>query len=442
MTETLDATKKQKVEYCIPLWLRDDQIRHACRAVTERFVPVKEPRTDPVAIVGYGPSLRETWEKIRDYRYIVTCSGSHRFLIDRGIIPTWHVEVDPRDHKIALLGDPHPDVEYLTASTCHPRYFQHLSGFKVRLWHIFDATEEGRRLLPAGEWLVTGGCDAGLRAMTMASLLGFRDLHVFGLDGCAVAEGAERHAGEHPNGKQKYKPCEYGGRTYWTTPGMLEAARQVGHELNQMPAVKATFHGDGLIQAMMADYVPAPNPAADVVAVLKPELISAHYREQNAQLHRENMLYGVGGDRHADVVLTLIQKLNTRSVLDYGCGKGLLGRALAQKNIPIWEYDPAIPGKDESPRPADLVVCTDVLEHIEPENLHAVLGDLQRVVRKVGYFTIHTGPAQKTLPDGRNTHLIQQGHEWWDRTLSQFFQVGKIAPMGAELHVVVGRKAA
>jgi hypothetical protein len=59
------------------------------------------------------------------------------------------------------------------------------------------------------------------------------------------------------------------------------------------------------------------------------------------------------------------------------------------------------------------VVCTDVLEHVEPEYLDSVLDELQRVTRNVGFFVVHTGAAMNHLPDGRNAHLIQQPPEWW-----------------------------
>ena len=440
----LNWREKQSVKYAVELWRRDEQIAHAIRTVAGRIQP-HEKRPEPIAVVGFGPSLRDTWEKIRDFKFVITCSGSHRFLIDHGIVPQWHVEVDPRPHKVTLLGAPHADVEYLVASTCHPDYFAHLSGFNVKLWHVFDATDEGIRQLPAGEWAVTGGCDVGLRAMTLAAFMGFRDLHVFGLDGCA--RDNERHAAAHPYGKQKFDEVRYpddSGKSYWTTPAMLEASRQTLHELQQMPTVRATFYGEGLTQAMMAGYTPEmtePNkPFPNVIGFTKPELISAAYVAQNAQLHRENLAYGVGGGRHAETVKRLVATITPKlqSVLDYGCGKGYLAKALP---FPIWEYDPAFPDKAEAPRPADLVVCTDVLEHIEPDKLHFVLHDLARVVNRVGYFVIHMGPASKTLPDGRNTHLIQRNRKWWAQKLKRHFTVGQIVESGHQLVVVVGPKA-
>jgi 2-polyprenyl-3-methyl-5-hydroxy-6-metoxy-1,4-benzoquinol methylase len=441
----LNATEKQDVRYCVETWVRDEQIKQAIARVKDRIKPHAE-REEPIAIVCFGPSLQQTWEQVKDFKYVMSCSGSHKFLVEHGITPDWHVEVDPREHKVGLIGPPQKDTTYLISSTCHRKVFDHLEGHTVQLWHVFDASEDGKRLLPPGEWAITGGCDVGLRALTIAGFLGFRDLHVFGMDhsaGTVDAPLPSRHAAFHPNsGKsEKYATCEYDGRHFLTTAGMLEAARQVWHELDQMPAVKATFYGDGLCQAMSRNYVPKPTSDVrnfqQVVAVQKPELISAEYLALNAQLHHDNLAYGVGGGKHAPAVIKLCEAIKTRSVLDYGCGKGYLAKAL---DFPVWEYDPAIPEKSATPRPADLVICSDVLEHIEPEKLLYVLDDLRRCVKRVGFFIIHTGPAQKVLADGRNAHLIQRGEHFWRKQLSKFFDVGKIEKRGVELYCVVGPK--
>lgn len=451
----LDPTKPQETQYAIPLWLRDLQVKHALQRVKGRIQPHPERPGERCAVVGFGPSLNDTWEQLREFKYIITCSGSHKFLIERGIVPTWHVEVDPRSHKIQLLGDPHPDVTYFPSSTSHPEYLEHLAkglGDKfdthVLLWHVFDNSDDGIRLLPRGEWQITGGCDVGLRSIGIAAFLGFRDLHIFGLDGSARET---RHAAEHPHNVKKYDICTYEGVEYKTTAGMLEAARQVRHELNQMPAVKVKFYGEGLIQHMMRDYVPdyskVPKALQNVVGFSQPELISVEYRDLNTQLHRDNLSYGVGGARHAPVIKKLVENVAEHdekgnitqfpSVLDYGCGKSQLAKALP---YPIWEYDPAIPEKSEPPRPADVVACCDVLEHVEPDKLLFVLDDLKRVVKKVGYFVIATRPASKTLPDGRNTHLIQEGRPFWEKRLSKFFYIIKIVDKPGELHAFVAPK--
>lgn len=444
VAKRLDATQRQPVSYCVPLWLRDEQIKLAIARVTGRLGDGMPDRSYPkrpesVAVVCFGPSLNETWERIQGFPYVISCSGAHRFLVERGIRPSYHLEVDPRAHKVQLIGPPCPETEYLIASTCHPAVFDHLEGMNVKLWHVFESKEEAKRTLPAGEWALTGGCSVGLRALTMAAFLGFRDLHIFGMDGCEGATG--KHAAAHPSQPKGYNVVEYppgSGIEYRTTPSMLEAARTTWHELDQLPAsVKTTFYGEGLVQAMAKDYRPNRKRLSAPIAEMKGLLISPEYAELNQRLHRENLAYGVGGAKHAALVLKIAEAVGTRSILDYGCGKGYLGKELP---FGILEYDPAVPGKQESPRPADFVVCTDVLEHVEPELIHHVLQDIARCLLRVGYFVIHTGPAGKTLADGRNTHLLQRDRHWWSNMLGRFFQVGKLWQVGPELHVLVGPK--
>jgi hypothetical protein len=60
-----------------------------------------------------------------------------------------------------------------------------------------------------------------------------------------------------------------------------------------------------------------------------------------------------------------------------------------------------------------MVACIDVLEHIEPECLDNVLDHIASLTEAVAFLSIHTGPALKKLPDGRNAHLIQEPAEWW-----------------------------
>lgn len=427
----LDPTVKQNVKYCIPLWLRDEQINASIKRIKGRISGAEKLIDEPIAIVCFGPSLNETWEQIKQYKYIMCCSGAHKFLLDKNIIPNWHLEVDPRAHKVELIGQPNQAVEYIIASTCHAAVFDHLEGYNVKLWHVFDNTEDALRTLPHGEWAVTGGCSVGLRCLTMARFFGFTDLHIFGMDGSEGSTG--KHADVHPNQAKDNCIAVHNGIEYKTNPGFLEAARQTWHELNQMPDVKATFYGEGLVQAMAKDYIPEYK-GNNTIAFSKPELISDEYKKLNIQLHSDNLGYGVGGGRHAEYIKNLAAKLKTNSILDYGCGKGYLAKNIP---FPIWEYDPAIAGKDAPPRPADIVVCTDVLEHIEPERLDFVLDDLQRCTRMIGYFVISTRLATKTLADGRNTHLIVKDEQWWCENLNKFFQVAKSIYKNNELHVIV-----
>lgn len=435
MRETqIDPLVKHETRYCVPLFVRDEQIRSNIKKVTGRIEQGVDT-DEPCAIVGYGPSLADTWEELKNFKTIFTCSGSHKFLLSKGIIPTYHCEVDPREHKIELLGTPHKDVTYFPASCIHPKYIKHLqdAGANIKLWHVFASDGESEQVIPRGEYMVTGGCDVGMRSMTIARFMGYKNLHIFGMDGSEGKTG--KHAAAHPNQPKQSDITIVNGKEFRTTHALLESAKMVFHELDQLKDVDYHFYGDGMIQEMAKTYV-RQGANGSVLAAQKPILISDEMRGLNSQLHQDNPYYGSGGSKYAETVIQM-KTPEITSILDYGCGKSQLAKSLP---FPIWQYDPAIPEHSEPPRPADLVICTDVLEHIEKETLDAVLDDLRRVTVKVGYFVIHIGPAKKVYADGRNAHLIQETPEWWVKKLQSRFEVATSQMKGNELHCVVGQK--
>lgn len=414
----LDA--KLDVKYAIPLHIRDEQIRHVARRYLPGIAPGDLTET-PIAVVGFGPSLKDTWEEALTYPVVMSMSGSHRFLVDRGRRPDLHVEVDPRPHKVGLIGPPQQGTTYYLSSCCHPAVFDHLAGQDIKVWHVFTGKEAGFRPIPYAEWALSGGSGVGIRAIVLARMLGYKNIHVFGIDG-NVSPRHGSHAGEHPGQIHKTEKFRYNGVKYRTTASLLAVARETTSQLNQLPDTTVTFHGEGLVQALAKDYKREVVPENHtVIAVQKPALMSPEYLALQRKLHREIPAYGTIGHQYAEIVQGMITKMNPASVLDYACGKGCLARQLDR---PIWEFDPAIPGKDESPPVADLVCCIDTLEHVEEAHLPAVLDDLRRVTRKVCYLSIATSAAEKVLPDGRNMHILQRDEQWWKERLSQFFQLG------------------
>jgi hypothetical protein len=140
--------------------------------------------------------------------------------------------------------------------------------------------------------------------------------------------------------------------------------------------------------------------------------ISDAYRELNRQMHATKNEYGRGGASRAAMVVDCARRFECVSILDYGCGKGDLAQAIYGL-FDMREYDPAVLGKDGDPAPADLIACMDVLEHVEPECVDDTLDHMRALTQKAMVAMIHTGAANKHLPDGRNAHLIQQDERWW-----------------------------
>jgi len=149
------------------------------------------------------------------------------------------------------------------------------------------------------------------------------------------------------------------------------------------------------------------------------DLITPGYAEQNRLLHEMEPSYGTSGQKWGRYVERLIEGERFKTILDYGCGKGTLAAVLP--GYKIAEYDPCIAGKDDRPQPAELVVCTDVLEHIEPSLIDNVLADLRALTQKKLFFNIATRPAKKSLPDGRNAHILLQPPIWWFEKLKEHF---------------------
>ena len=153
-------------------------------------------------------------------------------------------------------------------------------------------------------------------------------------------------------------------------------------------------------------------------------VISDAYLEEQQRLHK-NPRYGRASISYAPLVASLLEIGHCTSLADYGAGKCNLKHSLdriGQTGIRYLPYDPAFP-EYGPPQPADLVCCIDVLEHIEPELLDAVLDDIAAVTRRLGLLTVHTGPAVKTLSDGRNAHIIQQPPSWWLPRLAQRLEI-------------------
>ena len=128
------------------------------------------------------------------------------------------------------------------------------------------------------------------------------------------------------------------------------------------------------------------------------------------------------------MIVAIARKAGFKTVLDYGCGNGLMKPKLAElmPELTVYEFDPAIPGKDVLPDISpDILASIDVMENIEPDYLTNVLETMAGLSPKCVVLLISTRPANKTLADGRNAHLIVQPAEWWLARLAPYFQLAQ-----------------
>lgn len=211
-----------------------------------------------LSIACYGPSLADTWSMLR--RPILSMSGATRFLADRGLVPDYHVDMDPRAHKTRHLDPPIPGVTYLMASHCPPVTWDLLAAERVLLWHArhTETTYEWVQEHDPGSVVIWTGSTIGLGALHVGGCLGYRHFEIHGMDGSYAPTdpltAASRHAGPHYGPHQEKRRCTWdaGGRTYHTTQIMANAVAETINLLRAFP-IFCVFHGDGLTQALVRE---------------------------------------------------------------------------------------------------------------------------------------------------------------------------------------------
>ena len=147
-------------------------------------------------------------------------------------------------------------------------------------------------------------------------------------------------------------------------------------------------------------------------------LISESYRKELAELHKNDEDWGTGPKINIIQICHWMYMNKVKRVLDYGCGKG----ENLQWFLPIdvSNYDPAVPEWSADPKPEDYLLCTDVLEHVEPDYIEDVVKHLVSKFKKKAFVTIALQEARITLPGGRNAHLIIKSSEWWIELIKKY----------------------
>jgi hypothetical protein len=210
----------------------------------------RELKGEPIAIVGYGPSLNKTWERLREFKTIWTVSKAHDFLVERGIIPTYHLDLDPRVHKAEFMSKPQKATRYFLSSHVHPSYPEKLkaAGVNAQMFHV--AIDKNEKLDPRYPGMKVR-FDAGIQAAEAAFLRGYRNQHWFGIEyGHA---GSDTHAGMHWGVVAQRCIVEAGGRRFFSSNLFFHGLMLAENFLCDRALVKCTLHGDGLLGHFMRE---------------------------------------------------------------------------------------------------------------------------------------------------------------------------------------------
>lgn len=443
----------------------DDQYINNVRANCLLDLPVIESEKEHdkiMVMVCGGPTAKLFLEDIKrkrnDDRYRIFCSNkTHDWLISNGVIPHYQFIIDPKPCKVDDVKNPHKNVEYIVGISCDNAVFKALEGYNVK--RVLSVSGIGKPsdiqvvkvLLPYEEPpFLLGGTMAGLRAMGLADLMGYTHVEYYGFDSCYfdVDDNGDPiyYSYEKMRKENILEAQTEDGRIFLTSPVFASQANQYLKWKHRFEWIDFTIFGDSLTATIDKTDNEKMKPKHNL-------LITDYHKTVNKELHLKGILntgtndnpYGVSGHMYAGQAAILagqiIKKYGNTTMLDYGCGQRTLEAIMPPiEGLKIFNYDPCIEGLDSTPEPADIVVCTDVLEHVEPDCLENVLDDLKRVTMKVAIIAVSTRLANKSYCDGQNAHKIVQDQGWWRPKIKKRFFITETQVMQDKFMYVLQAK--
>lgn len=226
-----------------------EQIIYNCERVKNRLEVSPDIIEEPVALVAYGPTLNKFGKYLDKFKTIISMSGSHKILVDRDIIPTYHVDVDFRERKAVHTKESHPDVEYLFGSIVHKAMLDNVEGKRCKLWHVALKGIE----YPEGELVLEGYWDVGQEAILVAKALGYRNLHLFGYDYAFDVDSGVTHAGFHNSVPQSRIFARVGEKLFQTSDSLARGVLTFTKLMTDNSDLNLTIYSDGLLSAYL-DY--------------------------------------------------------------------------------------------------------------------------------------------------------------------------------------------
>lgn len=413
-------------------------------------------RQETMVFVAGGPSLSQFVEDIRakcsDPAYDVwTSNKTCSWMISKGMKPKYHMILDPTERKKLDLEYEDNTITAVLGLQCHPEVFEKAKskGQPILKFLAASATRDGVSDVDVARAALTeddpeligigGGSMAGTRMLYLAAALGYRKIEYYGFDACVeFKDGLVRNYAYSKVRNEHVTEVEAAnGRKFYSTVSLSRQAEEIVRLMDTLPGMEVVVHGDTFMANQVALYKGQNSPA--------PYRMSEGYKKLQAQLHEDHHGYGTSGQNHAARVFMagaqIVRKFGKCDILDYGCGKETLRLAIesafpAIEGMRILGYDPGRPGFDAEPEKAQIVVCTDVMEHIEPECVDTVLKHICSLTEHVAIINVSLIPAVKTLADGRNAHVCLKPKEWWLSFLKKYFVLIEQADSPIELLVV------
>lgn len=167
-------------------------------------------------------------------------------------------------------------------------------------------------------------------------------------------------------------------------------------------------------------------------------MISLAYKQQIQDYHSDKQWGGAVTGKVFDIECVASDN-DCSSILDFGCGYGAFKQKCNPNKFTVSEYDPGIQGKDTLPTEVfDMVVCVDVMEHVEPQHIDQTLDWIREHTSKVSYFGICCIPSMGEFDDGTNLHKTVRSPDYWLGKLASRYT--KYSYFGNNNHIVIKAK--
>ena len=245
---------KVQTRNCVPNGNIMANVAYSTRLITT-FVQPCDPHDSVAVFCSGGPSLMNYIEEVRDlsnkpWNYTVCVKHAHDKMIEAGVIPWACVLLDPRPHVQDFIENPHPQVNYLVATMCHPSTVDRLIDKKARVLGYNALVGAGEEtVLPPKSFLINGGTTSAVRGLSVFHFLGFRKFKLYGYDSCYDKPANLKE--KTKTGQQKHYQVTSAGRSFWTDAELVAQVQDMEKLLEIAPFLDIEVFGDGLLQHMV-----------------------------------------------------------------------------------------------------------------------------------------------------------------------------------------------
>jgi hypothetical protein len=397
----------------------DEEIEANVRHSTQkdlRWLEAHDTHDGIAVMVGGGASVEDHLDDIRALAAsgatVFAMNAASKFLRGHGIAVDWQVTCDAKAETSELVD--WSARGHLFASHVNPKTLA--CAADPVLWHsalhVNEAWFPPAKVKRGGYALLGGEASTGLGALCVAYALGFRRLEIFGYDSCHRDTRSHAYR-QHMNDTIPAMTVEWAGRSFLASVTMRTQAERFPITAQALQQAGATLNvwGDGLLQHIW--HTP-PEDLTERDKYARMWLVESYRNMSPGEI--------VAGD-----FLRTMQVEGQGPVIDFGCGTGRGGLALANAGLDVTLTDFVSHARDQEamvlpfiewdlsrpcPLRAPYGYCTDVMEHIPTHQVEDVIANIMASAEKV-FFQISTVPDEFGAVIGQTLHLTVRPHLWW-----------------------------